>query len=197
MQLPNIRFGLTLVLLAAVLVSISAVIYHHAPVKPLLVQPPRPPVRRLYSSQWWLGAFTVSQFYGCTNNPMSPRDPRRCPSNDAPFFHSGVDIGIDCGGPVFSPFEASVVSIGQCGPGGGWECPRLQLADGFDVLLLHVQKCLIDAGEHVSPRETVARVGSLGNSSGCHLHFEVRPSGGEVGSDVDPSPWLGTDFRNP
>ena len=45
----------------------------------------------------------------------------------------------------------------------------------------------------VRPGQQLGEVGSRGNSTGCHLHFEVHPKGGSIYEDgVDPSEWLQT-----
>lgn len=55
----------------------------------------------------------------------------------------------------------------------------------------HMQAVTVPSGTRVAAGEQIGEVGSEGNSTGCHLHFEVHPSGGDIYDDnVDPTTWL-------
>ena len=83
----------------------------------------------------------------------------------------------------------TVVSIGGESYYGAYY-PRIRLDDGHDVILAHVQPpVVVQVGQRVNPGQLVAYVGSQGvdsqghpTSTGCHLHFEVRPAGGGYGT---------------
>ncbi|MCU1454603.1 MAG: hypothetical protein JWN46_2749 [Acidimicrobiales bacterium] len=159
------------------------------------------------SSTWWSGSIQVSQGYGCTYVPHEPYPPSwkgSCPSS-APRFHSGIDIGMGCNTTIVTPVPVVVVAIGGitatgarysggidggAGSGFGPYYPTLRLPDGHDVILGHVNKTLATRGQTVAAGQPIAVSGTQGNSSGCHLHFEVRAGGGGLFSDVDPTPFL-------
>jgi murein DD-endopeptidase MepM/ murein hydrolase activator NlpD len=62
---------------------------------------------------------------------------------------------------------------------------------GLTTWYAHMQALLVEHGDEVEAGEPVGLVGSEGNSTGCHLHFEVHPSGGGIYEDnVDPAAWL-------
>jgi hypothetical protein len=70
--------------------------------------------------------------------------------------------------------------------------PRIRMDDGYDVIVAHVQPpVVVQVGQRVYAGQPVANVGSEGASTGCHLHFEVRPAAGGYRTSVDPHPWLG------
>ncbi len=71
--------------------------------------------------------------------------------------------------------------------------PTLRTQDGHDVLLAHVQAVYVSVGQDIPAGTHVADIGTLPGapySTGCHLHFEVRPAGGAYKSDVNPWPWF-------
>ena len=56
-----------------------------------------------------------------------------------------------------------------------------------------MQSLDVTDGQLVQAGQQIGEVGSMGNSTGCHLHFEVHPQGGSIyEDDVDPSGWLQT-----
>ena len=62
----------------------------------------------------------------------------------------------------------------------------------------HMQSVDVADGQQVQAGQQLGEVGSLGNSTGCHLHFEVHPQGGAIyEDDVDPSEWLQTTSVTP
>lgn len=99
-------------------------------------------------------------------------------------FHSGVDLGANTGAPI-SAFAAGVVEyVGQSQSYGNY----LQLDHGSGVksFYAHCSQILVRQGETVSLGDCVALVGDTGNTTGPHLHFEVK-CGGQY---VDPSYYL-------
>jgi Peptidase family M23 len=145
------------------------------------------------TSGWWQGDRPVTQAYGCTTYLAEPVESwRGCPAS-APRFHDGVDVGFgnSCGTPLYAPVPVTVVSIGGSETGFGAYYPRLRLPDGHDVLLGHVQPpVVVSTSQQIPAGALIAYVGSQGNSSGCHVHFEVRPGGGTWGTSIDPTPYL-------
>ncbi|MFJ3977830.1 transglycosylase family protein [Streptomyces sp. NPDC090021] len=101
--------------------------------------------------------------------------------------HTGVDYATDHGAPVYAVTGATVERVG---PDGSYGNTVLLKTDGGQYLLYaHLSAMGVSEGERVTAGQVVGNVGSTGNSSGPHLHFEVRSSP-EYGSDMDPTAYL-------
>ena len=61
--------------------------------------------------------------------------------------------------------------------------------DGYYTQYAHLASVAVDQGERVDTGQWIGQSGTTGNSTGPHLHFEVRVTP-EMGSAVDPVPWL-------
>jgi murein DD-endopeptidase MepM/ murein hydrolase activator NlpD len=59
--------------------------------------------------------------------------------------------------------------------------------DGTQTWYCHLSSYRVPAGTYVKAGQPIAYSGNSGNSTGPHLHFEVRPAGGAA---IDPLPWL-------
>ncbi len=59
--------------------------------------------------------------------------------------------------------------------------------NGTSTLYAHASKLLVSKGDKVSRGEQIAKVGTTGNSTGNHLHFEVRING----KRTNPEPYIG------
>jgi murein DD-endopeptidase MepM/ murein hydrolase activator NlpD len=102
-------------------------------------------------------------------------------------FHYGEDMAAPWGTPFYAAGDGIVV---HAGPEGGYgNAIIIQHANGDVTLYGHEEKVLVRVGERVKAGQLIGLVGSLGNSTGPHLHFEVRV-GGEHGRPVDPVPWM-------
>ena len=102
--------------------------------------------------------------------------------------HAGIDIGSDSGAPAVAA-EDGVVSY--AGPASGYGTLVLishGTLGGRDITTAyaHQSVLLVSTGERVRRGQQVGRVGSEGNSTGPHLHFEVRADG----EPVDPLDWV-------
>ncbi len=107
--------------------------------------------------------------------------------------HTGTDLSAACGTPV----RASTAGTINIETDQSWAGPWLvQVSTGEGRLTTwyaHMQSVDVADGTRVSAGQQIGEVGSLGNSTGCHLHFEVHPRGGSIyEDDVDPSDWLQT-----
>ncbi len=90
--------------------------------------------------------------------------------------HSGIDIGnANYGSPVVAAADGVVSYAGWLG-GYGY-CVIINHGDGFSTLYGHGQKVLTQLHKEVKQGELIMEVGSTGNSTGPHLHFEVRYNG--------------------
>jgi murein DD-endopeptidase MepM/ murein hydrolase activator NlpD len=90
--------------------------------------------------------------------------------------HRALDVGAWQGAPVLAADSGYVVAAGWDDSGYG----RMVVIDhgnGFQTLYAHMQVYYVEVGDSVAKGEQIGEVGSTGNSSGPHLHFEVRQNG--------------------
>lgn len=100
--------------------------------------------------------------------------------------HRGLDMAAPAGTPIYAAADGVVLApVGMRGYGN---VVVLQHPDGQVTLYAHASKVLVDPGERVKAGQVVALVGSTGNSTGNHLHFEVRK--GLTGDQSEPVAWL-------
>jgi murein DD-endopeptidase MepM/ murein hydrolase activator NlpD len=99
--------------------------------------------------------------------------------------------GIDLAAPMMTEeYAAADGVVLRAGSASGYGNAVYILHDSGDVTVYgHMEKILVEAGEVVSAGETIALLGSRGQSTGPHLHFEVH-KGGLDGKRVDPVKWL-------
>ena len=122
----------------------------------------------------------LTQPFGCTAVVVEPSDPD-CPSG---HFHSGIDLAAPSGTPVSAPL-AGLASTGF----QGGSCGSYVLLDhggGLATLYCHLSRVLVTGGQPVPAGAAIGEVGSTGNSTGPHLHFEVHLRG----RLLDPAAWL-------
>ncbi|MFD3498644.1 M23 family metallopeptidase [Streptomyces sp. NPDC058676] len=101
--------------------------------------------------------------------------------------HTGQDFAVPIGTPVRAVGAGRVVKV-SCGGPFGIEVV-VQHADGYYTQYAHLAAVAVDQGEQVGTGQWVGQSGTSGNSTGPHLHFEVRVTS-QTGSAVDPGPWL-------
>ncbi|WP_406186047.1 transglycosylase family protein [Streptomyces sp. NBC_01006] len=102
-------------------------------------------------------------------------------------YHTGVDFPVATGTSVKAVGPGSVVSAGWAGAYGYQVVIRH--SDGRYSQYAHLSALGVKAGQQVSGGQRIGRSGSTGNTSGPHLHFEMRTSPG-YGSDIDPLKYL-------
>ncbi|KND25540.1 transglycosylase family protein [Streptomyces anulatus] len=102
-------------------------------------------------------------------------------------YHTGVDFPVPTGTSVKAVAPGRVVSAGWAGA-YGYEVV-IRHSDGKYSQYAHLSALHVRAGQSVSGGQRIARSGSTGNSTGPHLHFEIRTGPG-YGSDVDPLAYL-------
>ena len=95
--------------------------------------------------------------------------------------HTGLDFAAPSGTPVVSVANGKVRSTEYAGSYGNRVV--IALEDGTEVWYCHLTSFTVTPGDSVSGGQQVGTVGSTGNSTGPHLHLEIRPGAGDA---VDP-----------
>jgi murein DD-endopeptidase MepM/ murein hydrolase activator NlpD len=90
-------------------------------------------------------------------------------------LHEGIDIAASTGTPIWAAAAGTVIHTGWLG--GYGNLVVVDHGNGLATAYAHASAILVAVGQQVSQGETVSLVGSTGNSSGPHLHFEVRVNG--------------------
>ncbi len=95
-------------------------------------------------------------------------------------FHTGIDIsgGSAYGRTIVASDGGTVVSAGWSN--GYGNCVKISHGGGLQTLYGHASKILVSPGQRVSKGQAIALVGSTGNSTGPHCHFEVIKNGTKV-----------------
>jgi murein DD-endopeptidase MepM/ murein hydrolase activator NlpD len=108
------------------------------------------------------------------------------PYNHVTALHAGVDLAPSCGAPIYAA-HAGTVLFAANGGGYGNEV-ILDNGGGISTAYGHIVNggFLVKAGQTVQAGQQIAKVGSTGWSTGCHLHFETRVGG----AATDPVPFM-------
>lgn len=122
----------------------------------------------------WPVAGPISSYYGY----------RTSPGGIGSTFHEGVDIAGDYGTPISATAAGTVTQAGWVG-GYGY-LVEVKHADGIVTRYGHNSAVLVYEGQHVDQGSMIALMGSTGNSTGSHCHYEVRIHG----EAVDPMYFL-------
>lgn len=122
--------------------------------------------------------------YG-TGTFMWPVASRLISGNNYWSGHLGLDIGAAMGAPVYATDSGVVVYSGSISGGYGLMV-MIDHGNGFHSLYAHNSQLLVRCGQNVAQGQTIAMSGSSGNSTGPHLHFELR----YMGAFVNPSDYI-------
>ncbi len=88
---------------------------------------------------------------------------------------NAVDIGAPIGTPIYAAAGGTVIIARSGGWNGGYgSYVVISHPNGTQTLYGHMSRVLTSVGAQVSQGETIGRIGSTGESTGAHLHFEVR-----------------------
>ena len=96
--------------------------------------------------------------------------------------HTGLDFAAPSGTPIRAVASGVVSEVGWAGAYGNRTV--LTHKDGTETWYCHQLDVGVRPGDNVFAGQVIGRVGSTGNSTGPHLHLEVRPGGGDA---VDPA----------
>ena len=121
-----------------------------------------------------------------TGQIVSPYGYRIHPIQRIWKLHSGIDIAGGCGVPIYAASAGTVAYSGVYGSYGNWIL--LEHTNGIQTGYAHIENggLLVSPGQRVEAGQLIARAGSTGGSTGCHLHYEVRPGG----SSTDPAAFM-------
>lgn len=112
--------------------------------------------------------------------------PRVNPVTGVSGFHYGIDVGAACNAPIYAANSGTVVFAGASS--GYGNLIEIDHGSGIHTRYGHMYNdgVLVKVGDQVSAGQQIGKVGSNGNSTGCHLHFEVLMNG----QHVDPKAFL-------
>lgn len=120
--------------------------------------------------QWPLPqSYTITSWFGYREDPFTGEI----------SYHSGTDIGAPGGTPILAAADGTVTianAIDSWGGGYGYHI-KLNHNDTFDTLYAHCSSICVTVGQEVKQGEVIGYVGTTGNSTGNHLHFEVWQNG--------------------
>jgi len=114
----------------------------------------------------------------------SPFGKRQSPCAGCSSFHEGDDIAGACGSPIRAARAGTVTMVRVYGGYGNFI--MISHGSGLFTAYGHIVDggTKVTVGQSVAAGEVIALVGSTGDSTGCHLHFEIRVGG----TQVDPLP---------
>jgi Meckel syndrome type 1 protein len=121
------------------------------------------------------GLSLASPVKGIETSPFGPRSGRN---------HNGLDIAAPTGTPIRAAECGVVTSSGVQGGYGNMVC--VKHTDRLETCYAHMSRTAAQAGQEVRKGQVIGYVGSTGNSTGPHLHFETRVDG----TARDPKPYL-------
>ena len=107
-------------------------------------------------------------------------------SSPWPEFHKGLDLEANYGTTVRAAAAGTVASAGW-DPGGFGIKVDIDHGNGYHTWYAHLSRVNVTAGQRVTKGMPIAAVGSTGESTGPHLHYQVMHDG----TPVDPAPFLG------
>lgn len=119
--------------------------------------------------------YFIQPFHGLLTSPYGGR---------SRGFHTGVDWAGAKGSAVVAADGGTVIQAGW--NGGYGNCVIIDHGNGLQTLYGHNSAVLVKVGQKVAQGEQIAKLGSTGNSTGPHCHWEVRVNG----KPVNPMPYL-------
>ena len=102
-------------------------------------------------------------------------------------MHKGIDIAGPVGTPINAAADGTIVYAGWHSGGYG-NLVEIRHSDGTTTRYGHNSRLSVAVGQTVRQGQLLAEMGSTGNSTGSHLHFEIRPSGGNAVNPISHLP---------
>jgi murein DD-endopeptidase MepM/ murein hydrolase activator NlpD len=122
----------------------------------------------------------ITQPFGCTSFELEPYDPF-CPGR---HLHTGIDLAAAMGTPVHSA-TGGTARVGF-DPDGAGLYVVVAMDSHVRVFYCHLSTVAVVNGKAVSAGDVIGALGSSGNSTGPHVHFEIQRDG----TSIDPVVWL-------
>lgn len=110
-----------------------------------------------------------------TGRVTSVYGPRVNPVTGVNGYHTGIDLGASMGAPIKASKSGRIVTAAYIS--GYGNTVILDHGNGVQTLYAHASSLAASVGQTVSQGQVIAYVGSTGNSTGPHLHFEIRVNG--------------------
>lgn len=136
-------------------------------------------------AQWGAGGGAVEisssgwarPVFGRVTDGFGPRVP---PTGGVSWYHRGTDIGASCNSAIYAAHSGTVSYAGWYGTYGNFIL--IEHGGGLSTGYAHIISggIMVSPGQSVGVGQQIARVGSTGASTGCHLHFEVRTWGSAI-----------------
>lgn len=116
-----------------------------------------------------------------TVSPVTGRISSRFGANESirNHTHKGLDIAASNGTPIYAVADGQV-EYAQYNNGGYGNLVRISHGNGVETYYAHCSKLYVSAGQYVTAGTCIGAVGSTGNSTGNHLHFEIRINESQV-----------------
>jgi murein DD-endopeptidase MepM/ murein hydrolase activator NlpD len=100
-------------------------------------------------------------------------------------YHTGVDYAVPVGTDILAVADGKIENATW---GKSYGTQLVQKVEGGWVIYAHLSKNLVKPGDVVKKGQVIAKSGNTGNSSGPHLHFEMRNNiRWSAGTDIDPA----------
>jgi murein DD-endopeptidase MepM/ murein hydrolase activator NlpD len=128
---------------------------------------------------WPIANAILTQGFGPSNYAFEP------PYGQYPHFHTGIDLAAPVNSPVLAAADGEVTLVGF-DPWGYGNYVVISHDGGMATVYGHLNAAQVTVGQLVLQSQQIANEGSTGNSTGPHLHFEVRVGG----VPTDPIPYL-------
>ena len=93
-----------------------------------------------------------------------------------PNYHKGIDIPGSAGTNIVAADAGKVLKVSKLTYGYGWHV-IIDHGNGVSTLYAHCSRLDVSVGDYVEKGQVVAGIGTTGNSTGNHVHFEVRING--------------------
>lgn len=135
-------------------------------------------IRRLQAANGNSSATAPSKYiWPCPSSKTitSPYGYRIHPIQGIRKLHTGMDIGAKKGADILAAASGTVIMAKYYG--GYGNCIIIDHGGGMSTLYAHMSAYVAKNGDYVNAGDVIGKVGSTGNSTGPHLHFEVRVNG--------------------